>query len=252
MNDQAPVSTPEILPSRAELTMQAARHWLTACEASIAARDAFHCALAGGGTPRQLYRCLATPWAADRIEWSRVWLYQSDERVVPPEDPLSNWGMIRHELLDRVPLPPDHGHPMIPDAGAAGDPEGAAARYDALLRTRLSQAEDGAPVFDLILLGVGSDGHTASLFPGSPALEERSRYAVTVETTAVPTQRITLTPPVIESAREVIFLVAGEEKAEIVARLFSGGDPDLPVARLRPVGRVRWLLDAAAAAGLSG
>ena len=246
------LSTPEILPSRAELAIQAARHWLTACRAAIDARGRFHCALSGGGTPRQLYHCLSTPWAADRIDWPRVWLYQSDERVVPPEDPSSNWAMIRHELLDRVPLPPDHGHPMIPDAGAAEDPEGAAARYDALLRSRLPQAKDGAPVFDLILLGVGSDGHTASLFPGSPALEERSRYAVAVETSAVPARRITLTPPVIESAREVIFLVAGEEKAEIVARLFSGGDPELPVARLRPAGRVRWLLDATAAAGLSG
>ena len=243
-------ATLEVLPNRAELALAAARHWLTACRQAVAAQGAWHCALSGGNTPRLLYHCLATPWAADQVDWNRVWLWQVDERLVPPGDPCSNWALIRRELAERVPLPPGHALPMLPDLDALETPEAAARAYEALLRRELPRQHEGIPVFDLLVLGVGADGHTASLFPGSPVLEERRHLVAVTETQADLPRRITLTPPVIEAARELIFLVAGSEKAAVLARIFGEGDAALPVTRLRPRGRVRWLLDAAAAAQL--
>ncbi|RMG29348.1 MAG: 6-phosphogluconolactonase [Gammaproteobacteria bacterium] len=242
----------EILPSRADFTLQAVRHWLAACRQAVAERGAFHCALAGGGTPRALYHCLATPYAADRVPWERVWLWQSDERGVPPGDPASNWTMIRRTLVERVPVPASQCRPMVPDAAAAAALDAAARRYEAQLRATLPADPAGRPVFDLVLLGVGTDGHTASLFPGTPALETRTRLVVPVEARVEPPRRISFTPPLIEAAREVVFLVAGRDKAAVVARLLGDRDSELPAARLRPSGRVRWLLDAEAARALPG
>lgn len=193
-------------------------------------------ALSGGSTPRRLYRLLATEYR-DRIPWDRVSLFQVDERWVEPDDPDSNWRMIREELVDRVPGVTAHPVPHR-------DPR-AAERYEETLRSALPRNDAGIPVFDLVLLGMGADGHTASLFPGTAALEERDRLVVVNEVPQLDTRRITLTYPVIEAARRRWFLVAGPDKAEPLARVLEG---EFPAGRVVPA---EFYVDPAAGTGPS-
>ncbi len=167
-----------------------------------------------------------------------------DERGVPPGDPASNFRMAREALLDQVPA-----GSVLRIEGELGAPA-AAARYEAVLRDRFGAV--GVPALDLVLLGLGTDGHTASLFPGSPALLERERWVATSVGPAPATQRITLTPPVLEAAQALLFLVAGPDKAEPLRRLLRPrpGEEPIPAAQLRPRGAVLVLADAAAAAAL--
>ncbi len=213
---------------------------------AVAARGAFSVALAGGSTPRALYQLLADPSAPyrDRVPWSAVHAFFGDERAVPPDDPQSNYRMARTALLDRVPV--GSVHRMAGELGAIQ----AAARYQAELRAHFG--EGALPRFDLILLGLGTDGHTASLFPGSPALLERARWVVAAPGPPPSTERITLTVPVLEAARTAVFLAAGPDKSEPVRRLVrpGAGEEPIPAARIRFGGSVRVLVDAAAAARL--
>jgi 6-phosphogluconolactonase len=199
--------------------------------------------LTGGSSPRTAYEI-----AAQRApDWSGAAVWMSDERCVPPHHPDSNFGMIEAALLSRLTGAPEV-HRM---QGELGDDAGAGA-YEAELRERLGNE----PRFDLVLLGIGPDGHTASLFPGKPEVEERSRLVIGVPTAGMEPQipRISLTLPAINAARSVVFLVTGASKAQAVARVF-GSEPDLsaPAARVAPTaGSLTVLLDEAAAAGLSG
>jgi 6-phosphogluconolactonase len=205
------------------------------------AKAGHHIALTGGSTPRQAY----SRAAAMEIDWSEATLWWGDERCVPPEDERSNYGMAKEALLDAIPGDPPAVHRMKGELG----PRNGAADYESMLR--LAFGPEGAPALDLILLGVGSDGHTASLFPGKPALRERERAVVGVEQAGLEplVPRITLTLPVINAARDVLFLVTGGDKAEAVSRAFAG-TPDLatPASLVAPQsGAVTVLLDPAAA-----
>jgi len=209
----------------------------------IAAKDGrFRIALTGGETPRPLYRDLGARFR-DGVDWANVEFFWGDERFVPPESPASNYRMARETLLVQIPASEKNIHP-IP---TVGDPDEAAWTYEATLKRAYGadRLDAARPLFDLMLLGLGDDGHICSLLPGSPALEERQRWTVAV-TQGRPETRITLTYPSIQSSRVTAFVVVGEKKAKAV-RAVRAGDSALPGARLRPQGEILWLLDRAAA-----
>jgi 6-phosphogluconolactonase len=221
----------------------AARVVVDVATAAVARGGRFVVALAGGETPRTLYGLLAGPYR-DAVPWDRVDVCFGDERCVPPSDAASNYRMARSTLLDHVPLAAERVHRIAGELGA----EAAAADYDARLR-KLFGHDVRAPTFDLALLGVGSDGHTASLFPGDATLEERERWAAA---TLAPSgmkvrERVTVTLSVLNRARVILFLCAGADKRGVLSRILSGSAPDLPAARAQGVERTLWLLDRAAA-----
>jgi 6-phosphogluconolactonase len=207
---------------------------------AVRVRGRFLWSLAGGATPRAAYALLAEPGAA--VAWDRVEVFFGDERCVPPDHPDSNYRMAAEALLSRVPLAAGKVHRIRGE----DDPAEAAAAYEAELRA-LARGE--VPRLDLVLLGMGPDGHVASLFPGSQALGERRRLAVAVERPAG--RGVTLTLPVLNAARAVAFLVAGVEKAERIREILTGeADPLVPARLVRPTGDLLWLLDEAAASRL--
>ncbi|MGB7037971.1 MAG: 6-phosphogluconolactonase [Xanthobacteraceae bacterium] len=202
--------------------------------------------LTGGSSPQQLYRLLGDePWRKD-VPWERIHWFIGDDRFVPQSDPLSNMGAVRRMLLDRVGAPRQNIHPMATDAN---DPDGAARLYENDLKAfyRSDTLDPSRPLFDLVLMGVGGDGHTASLFPQSPALGETERWVLGIaESPMEPyVPRVTLTFPALASTREMLFLVDNEDKRAILARVF-GGD-DLPAARAYADGELVWLVVRAAA-----
>lgn len=218
---------------------------------AIEARDRFTVALSGGSTPKALYALLSTePWQ-NQISWDHVHLFWGDERHVPPNDPSSNFGMTQAQLIAHVPIPPENVHRIKaenPDAAAV------AAAYEQDLKQSFQLADRQFPQFDLVLLGMGANGHTASLFPGTAAVHESARLVVALWVEEVMGDRITLTPPVINNAREVIFFVTGAEKATTLKAVLDGQyQPDLlPAQVIRPTGgQVTWMVDQAAASSLS-
>ena len=209
----------------------------------------FAVALSGGSTPKRLYSMLAEPDRAKRISWDHVHLFWGDERCVPPFEPESNYGMVQEALLHKISIPATNVHRVRGEIR----PEQAATEYDTLLREFFGVARDGLPRFDLVLLGLGEDGHTASLFPGSPALDESERLAVASYVEKLNAYRVSLTLPVLNHAAVIGFLVAGERKRSAVTRVVRHPDEsgELPAQRVRPVdGRLLWFLDTAAAAGI--
>lgn len=223
---------------------------LSLIDESIAARGQFSVALSGGNTPSDLYRRLGSPPAADRVPWRQVQVFFGDERCVPANHPESNYGMVRRTLLASAPIPAENVHRM------AGElpPSVAATMYEDDLRGVFQLAHGAFPRLDLVLLGMGPDGHTASLFPFTAALAERGRLAVANHVPQLNTDRITLTLPVLDNAREVIFLVSGEDKAEALAAVVEGRlEPQwYPAQSVRPDdGRLTWLVDEAAASKLT-
>jgi 6-phosphogluconolactonase len=213
---------------------------------AIAQRGRFAIALSGGHTPARMYSL----WGAagkynEETDWNRVHVFWGDERYVTPDDPLSNYRMARETLLSHVPIPDGNVHPA---PTTLPTPEKAAEAYDAQLREFFGAGE---PEFDVTLLGLGPEGHTVSLFPGSPALEETKRWVVAVQVAATPPNRVTFTLPVLNRSRNTYFLVAGEDKRKILAALGAESDSrtsEYPAGRVRPVnGRVLWFLDQAAA-----
>jgi len=229
----------------ASVAAAAAERWIACASEAISARGLFAVALAGGSTPRALYGRLAeSPWR-ERIDWGRTVVFFGDERCVPPDHPESNYRMAFETLLAKVPVPPDNVQRIL---GEAAEPNEAAVLYEAALRGAFP--DDAVPRFDLILLGMGSDGHTASLFPGTRALDEKARWVVANWVPKLEAWRVTLTYPVIRAARRVLFLVTGRDKAPAFRRVFGpedGGDP-LPAARVVPIdGVVEVLADREAA-----
>jgi 6-phosphogluconolactonase len=219
-----------------------AADWLVAT--ARAKEGSFAVALSGGSTPRPVYELLAAPPRRDLFPWSRTHWFWGDERFVPHDDPESNYRMVREAMLARVSVPETNIH-AVPTEGIA--PEAAAAAYERELKSFYGAAalQPERPLFDVVLLGLGSDGHMASLFPGSAMLEERKRWVGAV-IGVKPEPRITLTFPVLESSRHTAFLVAGAGKRAILER-FLHRDAALPAARLRPGGTLRCFVDRAAA-----
>jgi 6-phosphogluconolactonase len=218
--------------------------WL--CGRALASESTFAVCCSGGSTPRRLYEMLAEPALAARFPWGRVHWFWGDERFVPHDHPDSNYRMVRDALFAHVAVPDSNIHP-IPTENLS--PEQSAGAYEETLKTYYGATAlaPARPLFGVTLLGIGEDGHTASLFPGHPALEEQRRWAVAV-IGAKSEARITLTYPALDSSRDAAFLVTGAGKREVAARARSG-DPTLPAGRIRPVGRLHWFTDRAAASG---
>lgn len=230
-----------VFPDGDALSRAALDELLGIASVAVKERGRFAVALAGGHTPAKLYQMWAQAEKRGmRTPWERVHLFWGDERYVPHDDPASNYRMARESLIANIPIPADNVHPMPTDAP---EPEKAAEAYEVELRRFFGA---GAPAFDLQLLGLGVEGHTASLFPGSPALEEKQRWAAAVVAPAKPPQRITLTLPVLNQARNTFFLVTGRDKRPIIAALRSQSTASsrvYPVARVQPSGSVVWFLD---------
>ena len=225
----------EILPDPLALAHHVAE-WMT--QAALAAQSSFRVSLSGGSTPKALYGLLASDEFLSRFPWPRVSWYWGDERFVPHDHPDSNYRMTREAMLAKVPVPPANIHP-VPTDGTADD---AARRYERTLQEVYGAAtlDPQRPLFDVTLLGLGPDGHTASLVPGEPVLTERKRWVGAVSH-GRPKVRITMTYPAIESSRRVAFLVAGKEKASIFGAI-RAGDSQVPAARVRPVGELFWFV----------
>jgi 6-phosphogluconolactonase len=227
----------QVLPDPEALARRAAELVLAA---ALATQERFAIALSGGSTPRRLYQLLA----AMPMPWQRTHWFWGDERFVPPGDPASNQRMVREALLAHVPVPPGQIHP-IPTVGVTA--QEAAAQYERTLHQFHGGAElrRDRPLFDIVLLGLGTNGHTASLFPGQPVLDERRHWTGTMHDPEAGT-RITLTYSALESSRETLFLVAGADKKTVLSEVLAG-DPRHPASHLKPVGTLRVLADAAAA-----
>lgn len=235
------------LSSREAVTVAAADALVAAAAQAIAARGRFLLVLSGGSTPKALFELLATPAYAPRLDWTRTHVFWGDERCVPPDDRSSNYRMAREALLDKVPISPEAIHRMRGE----DPPEQAAAAYQADLRQLFGA---GAPRFDVVLLGMGDNGHTASLFPHLTAVREASRWVVAEYVGEVKMWRLTMTPALLNAARQVTFLVVGADKAPMLKRVLEDPrDVDaLPAQVVAPVdGVLTWMVDHAAAAALS-
>ncbi len=220
------------------------------CE-SVSRRGHCHAALSGGTTPHALYQLLAGGALSGEVPWDKVDVFFSDERDVPHDDIHSNFGMVQRTLLDYLPVNPGNVHPMAADAE---DIHAAADQYERTIRRVAPAAPGGIPQLDVILLGMGGDGHTASLFPCTPeALAEGGKLVVAHFVPALGRSRMTLTLPLINAARNVVMLVTGADKADAVAAVLGGSEEarkDIPAARVDPTDGVLFLvLDAAAAKG---
>jgi 6-phosphogluconolactonase len=217
---------------------------------AIAAGGRFTMALSGGSTPRRLYEILAEPPFREQIDWRRVELFWGDERCVPPDHPDSNYRMTKLALLDKVGVPAANVHRL---AGERKDLAAAASEYQVEIAKVFGQVAEGAPPsFDLVLLGMGPDGHTASLFPHTAALKETTRWVAVNHVPKFNADRLTLTRPILNRAACVMFLIAGDDKAEPLSEVLEGPpDPErLPSQLIQPAGTLVWLIDRAAAARL--
>jgi len=243
------MSTVHVLRDLDGIARAIAERWSQLSREAIAAHNRFHVALAGGSTPRRLYETLAALDATTAPDWANTCIYFGDERAVPPDHPDSNYRMAREALLDHVPIPSGQVHRMEAEGP---DREHGARAYAELLNRELPLDKEAMPAFDLILLGLGEDGHTASLFPDTDILGEHEHLVAPVYVDRLNTWRMSLTLPVINRARHVMVLVAGQSKAGIAHRVLEAPPPTppLPAQRLAPVGSLEWFLDREAAAQL--
>lgn len=237
-----------VVPGAEDLARETARRFVELAREAVDTRGRFSVALAGGSTPGDGYRLLAELPFRAQIPWQDVHLFWGDERCVPPDDPASNYRLARQAFIEQVPIPAENVHRVLGEL----KPEAAARAYDLELQRYFCGP---LPRLDVVFLGLGRDGHTASLFPGSPVLEETKEAvaAVRADYQGRPAWRVTLTLVAINAARQVLFLASGAEKAPIVASVLGSADGSLPAQQVCPVaGQVTWLLDRAAAAGLAG
>jgi len=232
-----------ILPDAATVAEATADRFVVAARAAIEERDIFRVALSGGGTPKQVYPLLLEPGRRDKVDWGAVEFFWGDERAVPPDHPDSNFGAAYGMLISQLPgVRPDRVHRMPAEAP---DLEVAALTYESELRLVFGARGHAPPAFDLIWLGMGPDGHTASLFPGSAGLDEGERWVIGNWAPAQDAWRMTLTFGVLNAGREVLFAVTGADKAHAL-REIRRGDSDLPAGRLEGA-NVEWIVDEAAA-----
>jgi 6-phosphogluconolactonase len=234
----------KIVADAAELSRAGAADFEQAARSAVQARGRFTVSLSGGSTPRGLYSQLARD--ANKLPWDKMYLFWGDERHVPPDDKDSNYRMVRETLLSQAPIPPDHVYRMHAENTDAGR---VAEEYEHTLQQFFGLKAGELPRFDLVLLGLGPDGHTASLFPGSVALQERSRLVLANWVQKFGHYRLTLTAPVLNNAAEIIFLVSGGEKtAALRSVLYSDASAEqFPAKLIAPLnGRLLWLVDRAA------
>lgn len=244
------VMMPEIRThsSLEDLSRAAAECICEIAEEAIKERGIFTFVLSGGTTPRLLYEELAKEPYASRVDWQHTHLFWGDERCVPSDNPDSNFSLALQTLISKVDVPPSNIH-RIP--AATGSPKPVAAEYETTLReffqaTAGSDPSTSFPSFDLVLLGIGGDGHTASLFPGDAALEERTSWVVAVEGSSAspPVPRITLTFPVINEAKCVLFLVSGSNKLKVLQEILNNPHTaTYPAAHVQPAGKLLWFID---------
>jgi 6-phosphogluconolactonase len=233
----------------ADLAHAAAKIFAVSARDSVSQNGRFIVALSGGSTPRLTHRILGQEPYVKEIPWEKTYLFWVDDRCVPEFSPANNYGTAKKDFLERVPIPLEQVHPM--PVGAP--PERGASMYQNELETFFRRHGDELPVFDLIFLGIGEDGHTASLFPGQRALEEKEKWVVAVKGGNPDLRRLTMTYTVLNRARQLIFLVSGKEKAAIVRAVFEPVEPPFPAQKIRPVhGTLVWLLDRDAASFLPG
>ena len=229
----------KVMPDAESLIEAATEQFVVSARNAIAKRGVFHVALAGGSTPKGLYKKLATSPYVEQIDWSRVHLFFGDERCVLPTHEDSNFKMAREAMIDHIPIPQENVHRMPTEEGVA--PE-VAIRYGRTLADTL----EGAPL-DLVLLGLGPDGHIASLFPDSDALDVTDNMVTSLYVEKFDSWRATMTYPTINAARQVIVFIGGEAKAAIVKDITTDAVQGLPVQRLAPQGEYYWFMDKAAA-----
>ena len=228
----------KIGPDAVALAHEAAQEFHRLAGTAVQERGRFSVALSGGNTPRAVYSALATEHG--QLPWDRIHIFFGDERHVPPDDPDSNFRMARESLLSKVPIPEKNIHRVKAEL----DAEAAAAEYDQQLRDFFGLVNQDWPRFDLVFLGIGEDGHTASLFPGSKALTEASRRVAANWVEKFKTFRITLTFPVLNHAAEVVFLVSSASKAQILSEILGPATQKYPAQRVQPEnGRLLWLVD---------
>ena len=242
----------QIYPKADELARAAAVDLLSLARESIAARGVFTLALSGGSTPKKLYALLASDPAFREFPWAKTQLFFGDERHVPPDDKDSNFLMTKSTLLTSGLVPEANLHRVRAELADAAD---SATQYEEEMRAFFTDDKclDGFPRFDAVLLGMGPDGHTASLFPGSKGLDETKRWVISNWVEKFKTDRITFTFPVLDAARKVLLLVAGADKTDMLHEIFvtRKGEAAYPVQRVAPVDGIKtWLLDEAAAAKL--
>lgn len=217
---------------------------------AVTVRGRFTVSLSGGSTPKRLYQLLTSEPFRGQVDWGRVEVFWGDERCVPPDHPESNYRMAHEAMLKHLPIPPEHIHRMEAERS---DLDAAARDYEAALARVFGTSSGGEPpAFDLMLLGMGSNAHTASLFPHTQALEETSRWVVPNHVPELHTDRMTMTRPILNRSRVVLFLVAGADRAGPLAEVIVGpSDPKrLPAQFIQPDGQLLWYLDRAAAARL--
>lgn len=239
-----------ILSDIDSISRRVADKWITLSTLAIQSKGAFHVALSGGSTPKRLYERLAEPEYSQQIDWSKIYVYFGDERSVAPEHEDSNYKMAKTALFDKVNIPAGNIHRMHAESK---DIDSSASEYESLLKNNLPVSTAGVVMFDLVLLGMGDDGHTASLFPDTKILSEKERFVSPVYVNKLSTWRMSLTFPVINSARHIFILIAGENKKAVMAEVLAenpadeGEKPVYPIQMLDPVGDVDWYLDEQAA-----
>lgn len=239
-----------VLTTPQELFAAAAEEIVRLADQAVSQHGRFTIALSGGSTPRNLYNLLATN-ARTTLPWEKMFFFWGDERHVPPTDRESNYRMANEAMLSKVPVPAGN---VFRFAGENPDADAAAQAYEKTLRKFFQLAPDAVPQFDLILLGMGPDGHTASLFPGTPALQEKTRLAVASWVEKMKTNRLTLTYPVLNAAHCVAFLVSGTEKAAVLQSVIEDNvsGEQYPAKLVHPShGKLIWFLDRAAASALT-
>jgi 6-phosphogluconolactonase len=232
------------------LSKAAAAEFVRCSGEAVAARGRFTVALSGGSTPKRLYQILASEPFRAQVDWGRIEFFWGDERCVPPDHADSNYRMAREAMLDHLPIPAEHIHRIEAERE---DLDAAARDYEAVIARVFGVRAGGEPPnFDLALMGMGTNAHTASLFPHTKALDETSRWVVPNRVREINADRMTLTRPIFNRAREVLFVVAGADKAQPLAEVLAGpGDPKrLPSQSIQPDGQLLWFVDAAAAARL--
>lgn len=234
----------EVFATAAEIIEKAAELIAEKLSGALKKKDRASLVLSGGSTPKALYELLASEKYRGKISWKNILIFFGDERCVPPDDPQSNYKMAREALLSKMPIAEENVFRMKGEL----PPEAAAAQYEAAIKNSLGHD----PHFDIVLLGIGADGHTASLFPGTDALQETEKLVTANYIEKLNASRITLTFRVINTSQNVIFLAAGKEKAEVIGKIFEKKDtPFLPAQMVDPAGgTIFWMLEKAAAAAI--
>lgn len=237
---------PEIIVANhpGELAERGARIFVQTAKDCVAQKEFFSVAISGGSTPRPMHRVLAKEPYRSEVPWKKTHIFWVDERCVPLDHPASNYGQAREDFLDRIPIPSEQVHAMPGDVS----PEKGARSYQEEMQRFFQGTQGALPAFDLVFLGVGKDGHTASLFPGIWGAGASEKWVLAVKGGVPDVYRLTLTYEVLNGARKICFLVSGQEKAPIVKAILEGGGGDLPASRIRPPhGKWLWLLDKEAA-----